>query len=464
MSWEIRRRHLLTGAGAVLALPFLESLMAPRRARATTPADPRRFVSLYMPNGTYNIQGDAVWYPPAGPLAAGTLPITLQPFAANIADFSVLMHPACAARDQAASRAPDGGGHLGAVTTWLSQAALTDFNANMCTVPGSSFDQMYADASGKPLLVTSGGCNNAGSPDQSVFNYADYVSYNNGQPNEPHKNPVELFNAMFASIKPMPSAPPLAAQRNHSILDSSLADIADMQSKLGKTDNQKLDQYLTSVRNLENRLYSVAMQPTSGCMPGTAPGSELDNTDQDGSLSSVYNQRVQAFFDMFALGFQCDLFRSAVFAYDGEAADRPNNQCPPSLVYQGVSLTGVLHIGISHYGINQNGREKCISRDRNYLQLFCYLLNALKGIHDPSGAAILDNTIVMAGFNVTDGQHNGNAEGTPLVVGGGKNLGLHPGQCIDLAGADLVDLYYTFSTMLGMGITDFRGSTKVLSV
>lgn len=69
----------------------------------------------------------------------------------------------------------------------------------------------------------------------------------------------------------------------------------------------------------------------------------------------------------------------------------------------------------------------------------------------------------MAGYNVTDGQHTGNAAGTPLVVGGGKNF-MHPGNCYDLQHADLKDVLYTFSTYLQLGLPNFQGSSKLLSL
>jgi hypothetical protein len=286
---------------------------------------------------------------------------------------------------------------------------------------------------------------------------------------------------MFAALVPTPTpmgVPIPAAARNHSILDSSLADIKDLQSKLGKTDNQKLDSYMTSVRNLETRIFTQQSVAT-GCTPPGPQPETLDNVDYDNALSSVYNQRVQSFFDMIVLAFECDLVRSVSFAYDGEGCLRQNNQCPSNLLYENADLSPNLHTGISHYGAVPNGDAKCISRDRNYLSLFFYLLDALKAAVDPSGSPILDNSIVLAGYNVIDGLHVNHFEGVPLIVGGGKNLGLHPGNCFDLKGVsggdgtggygvvggdDMKDLFYTFSTFLNLGWNNYLGSSKVLSI
>jgi hypothetical protein len=471
-NWRISRRQFITGLGAAFTLPMLESLSS-RRARAAAPADPRRFVSLYMPSGTYNIKGDAVWYPPAGALTQN-LPLVLAPFGAHIADFSVLMHPSCSARDQTGSSfyqiTGRGAGHVSAVTTWLSQTGLTSPNSSQCSVPGSSFDQMVADATKMPVLVLSGGCS-SGSVDNTPFDYSNYVSYKSGQPLEPHKNPVDLYKNMFASLVttgPMPPPPPpmSAAARNRSILDGAVADIKDLQSKLGKNDRAKLDDYFTSVRDLETKLNAAGGGVVgSGCSGGMMPDASLDNVDQNGDLSASYIARVQAFFDMVVLAFKCDVTRSVSFMFDGDGCQRHlNGAVPSSLVYGNASLTAELHTGISHYGQNDNGRAKCITRDRLYLLLMFYLVDKLKGATDASGTPILDNTIVLGGFNVVDGNHDdGSVDGVPMVVAGGKSF-MHPGRSIDLGGADMKDLFYTFSTYLNLGLTSYQGSSKLLQL
>ncbi len=469
-NWRISRRKFITGLGIAFTLPLLESLTR-RGARAAAPSDPRRFVSLYMPSGTYNVKGDAVWYPPAGALTKN-LPLVLAPFADNIADFSVLMHPSCSARDNTGSSfyqiTGRGAGHVSAVTTWLSQTGLTDPNSSLCTVPGSSFDQMVADANKQSVLVMSGGCS-SGSVDNTPFDYSNYVSYKSGQPLEPHKNPVDLYNNVFAGlVSTGGSAPPpvmSAAARNHSILDTAVGDIQDLQSKLGANDKAKLDDYFTSIRDLETKLYNAGALGGMGCSGGMVPDASLDNVDQNGDLSATYVARVQAFFDMIVLAFKCDLTRSVSFMYDGDGCQRHFNSAVPSgLVYDAVSLTAELHTGISHYGQNDMGREKCITRDRFYLSLMFYLVNGLKNATDASGSPILDNTIVLGGFNVVDGNHNdGQEEGVPMVVAGGRNF-MHPGNCFDLGGADMKDLFYTFSTFLNMGLTSYMGSTKLVGI
>jgi hypothetical protein len=469
-SWRIDRRRLLAGAGAIFTLPLLESFVSRTAWANGAPNDPRRFVAMYMPSGTYNTVKDPVWYPAAGPLTRN-LPLVLSPFADHIADFSVLMRLNCAIAEVARTRAPDGGGHLGYSTTWLSQAALADFNSTQCTVPGSSFDQMIADATKTSVLCLTGGCHNVDRPDGSTFGYANYVSFKNGNVNEPYSNPIQLYNLMFANLASTGSGgppPSWAAARNRSILDASLASIKELQSKLGRSDARKLDDHFASIRALEARLYGTSPPVTPGCTPGTAPGPSLDVSDTFGTHSDTYNARVQAFMDMIVLAFKCDLVRSVSFMYDGEQNGRISTPCDANLLYNNAPLGGTIqHNGIAHYNSSATsdiGKAKAVSRDRNYLSLFFYLLDRLKQATDPSGSPILDNTIVFAGYNIPDGTHvTRNSAGRPLVLGGGKNF-MHPGNCVDLGSADFIDLYYTFSTFLKLGWSDYKGSTKVLNI
>ncbi len=131
-NWKLSRRHLLTTTGAALLLPFLESAMG-RKAKAATP-DPRRFISLYMPNGTYNKPGNQMWYPTAaGALTAASAPPALSPFASSFGDFSVMMGLTNKTRDS--TSAGGTGDHLAGISTYLTGKGPTDRTASTSTVP-----------------------------------------------------------------------------------------------------------------------------------------------------------------------------------------------------------------------------------------------------------------------------------------------------------------------------------------
>jgi hypothetical protein len=86
-NYHLSRRRFITSTGAMFVLPMLESLFATKASAAMN--DPRRYVGIYMPNGTYNRPGRQIWYPPTGALTSN-LPEVLQPFSANLADFTVI--------------------------------------------------------------------------------------------------------------------------------------------------------------------------------------------------------------------------------------------------------------------------------------------------------------------------------------------------------------------------------------
>ena len=459
-NWTINRRRFLAGSGAAFLLPLFEQF-APRAKASATGADPKRFVSLYMPSGTYNLKGDAVWYPSTGALSAGTLPLVLSPFAANLADFSILKHVGMSARNLAGQNHP--AGHVSAVTTWLTSSVYTDpWNANHCTVPGPSVDQAIATAAGKPALVTHAGCH-GNDPDSTPFDYGNYVSYNNGKAIEPNKNPVDLYKGLFGSLVTPP--PATAIPKNHSVLDSALNDLKDLKSRLGVSDNLKLDDYLTGLRAIETKYFSApGTPPLAQCSPGAAPAASLNNVDNDGRFQD-YVARVQAFFDVFVLAFKCDVTRSVSFMFDGDTSERTLNlQVPPGLNYGNVALNGGNHSGVSHFSSNAMGREKCISRDRLYVSLMMYLVNGLKAATDPSGSRILDNTLIFGGYAVDDGSHGagGPSEGAPIILAGGRNL-IHPGFSYE-ASFDLRDLHFTMANKMGLGINSFAGSSTLVGV
>jgi Protein of unknown function (DUF1552) len=465
-NWKLGRRHLLTGVGTIFALPLLEK-WAGKTARADTPVDPRRFLCMYMPNGTYNPTSDPAWQLPIGPLAksiGASLP--LSPFTAYQGDITVLSKLRQSVRDKTndklyqANVNGGGGGHSAASCSFLSGQIIGDPAATVCTIPGSSIDQLIGAKVGKPVIAVSGGAGANQPTDGSNFDCLSSVSFKNGDRVVPTTNPMTLYKNMFQNLVGGTPPPPRAAARNKSILDACRGDIAELKGGLGKNDNAKLDQYFTAVRALET---SLAGPGGTLCAPIGPPSADLDNSDTSGTMQN-YIPRMKSFMDMIALGFQCDIVRSASLMFDNESGGSRhlNAQVPSQLVYGSSDMTGDLHTGISHYSSNANGKAKCITRDRLYLSLVGYMIDKLKAAKDPSGSAVLDNTAIVAGFGVIDGSHDvGGSAGAPVMLVGGRNF-FSPGQVIDASGYDLNDVYFTIGSALGLGATDYYGFKTVV--
>jgi hypothetical protein len=468
---------LIGSGGVLIGLPLLEA-MFPRRALAAGASDPKRFVCMYIPNGTYIAPNNgANWFPGAeGPLTATALPVTWEPFAASIGQFSIFKN----INNRAGSQGHVGAMHSRGISCFLTCSYAAN-NSAVCTISTDSFDQIVAAQSGvnngNPLLMCGGAIGDQVA-DGTAFHYGEFLSYRGGKEAAPYKNPVSLFRDVFAAFAG-PGAGSVGAggsvvgnlAKNKSILDNAVADIAALQSRLGTADRQKLDDYLTSLRNLEVQLAGSSL-PATGSTPGAKPAcgqiqppaATLDSEDYYGDRLD-FPQRLQAFNDMTVLAFKCDLVRSVAITFDTEAASRKfKNQVPANLVYQGAQLGDQgSHIDISHYGSDPAKPLRCITRDRFYLSYFFSLMDQLKAAKDPSGTSILDNTILLSGHGIVDGNHSSPRTGMPLVLGGGSNLGTHPGMSYQ-GGGDMTDLLFTISTKLGLGLTSFQGSSKTIPV
>ncbi len=472
-NWKLSRRHFIASSGATLLLPLLGSLM-PRQARAATP-DPKRFVCLYMPDGTYNVPNDEPWSQPNGALSASTVGDVLSPFGANLGDLTMIKHIKFSMADAAFVHFPNYPVSLHQTTplAYLTGRSLSGSTLQTTYVDGSSIDQQFADFTGKPAFTLAAENNpfvlfpnNGGSSFMTI-------SYKNQKQIAPTLYPGDLYNSVFAGLVPMPSKPASPAVRNASILDTATADLKDLQTKLGKNDNARLDDYLTSLRALEQKLQASTMPP-SQCQPLPAPDASLNAKDTYGQLQN-FTQKMNAFMDMMVLAFKCDLTRSIVLMYGGEESVRVlGTQIPTSLHHPQLTsdqlsiLESIQDHPFAHYETAMLDKPAMITRDRYRMWLATYFINALKSATDPSGSPILDNTVVLGGYGIPDGMHGNSAHGpcnaAPIFVAGGKNLGLVPGRSVEAGSYDMGDLLFTMSAKLGMGLTDFAGFNKTVPI
>jgi hypothetical protein len=244
------------------------------------------------------------------------------------------------------------------------------------------------------------------------------------------------------------------AQRNPKILDINTAAASRLRAALGKNDRIRLDGYLGGLSDLKAS-FAPVMQATCN-VPATPAGNSNDNL-----TGQSYFDRFMSFNSMIATAFACDLFRSVAISFGAEGNYTTyDGVYPASLNYNGATLTIQYDHSVSHQSpisgeSGQYGMDPNMTRDRVHMYLVVDLINKLKAVSDPSGSTVLDNTIVMAGFCVDDGQHDsGSSLGTPIVVAGGKNF-ITPGRTFDASHFDLNDLYFSFSQLLNMGLTSF---------
>lgn len=432
MTQPLSRRTVLRGAGAWMALPFLEAML-PRSvsARQASPAaEPKpRMVCCYVPNGVN--QGD--WMPKdEGPnwTMSPTLEV-LKDFRAELTVMSGLCH--------AKSR----GGHSGA-DTWLTAADLQG-------TPGKDYqnsisvDQIAAAVQGRETrfpsleLSLNGG---TGAAEHSHTLAFDRV----GTPLPSECNPQRLFDRLFAPEGPAAREATLKRHAEQkSILDDILADAKSLNGNLGRSDRRKLDEYLGSVRETEQRIQRLRQWIDIPKPEISRNGLNLSAqpTRHDGPVW------LDCMLDLCRHALATDTTRVITFQWAREAF--------------GFAANGADHHTYSHHGGDPEMLAKVAEIDRFHLQKLARFLGQLQNA-DEAGGNLLDNTMVLFGSGIGDGSSH-NKENMPLLLAGGQKLGLKHGSHLKFA-ADpppASNILLTLLQAMGVERNSFADSTGTLS-
>jgi hypothetical protein len=388
---KISRRLFLGGAGALVALPLLESVL-PRAARAAPSDNPRRFLGFYVPNGivmanwTPQAEGPA-WVAP--PILAPLMPVRDKVLVVT----GVENKPA--RPDAIGDHASGCGAFMTAVHVNKTEGA--DIRA------GKSVDQVAADTLGADLRFRSielgieagasvGGCDSGYS-----CAYTRNISWANATTPNPKVTSARLaFDRLFAGFDPNLTAAELMKRLKYrtSVLDYARDDAQRLQTKLGRSDKAKLDQYLTGVRDLETRL----ARPSAICAPGAPPEGELDYPDQ-----------VKFMLDLIALNFQCDQTRVATFMLGNAGSNHAHTHI-------GISDA---HHDLSHHMNDPVKLDRLTTIDTWEVGQFAYLLAKLESYKEADGSSILDNTVAFMSSEIEDGNSHAHSNLPILVAGGG---------------------------------------------
>ena len=398
----LSRRHLLRGAGAALSLPLLESML-PRSWGAPSTFEPQRLsetvqprmVCCYVPNGVNILD----WMP-ADSGDRYTLSPTLAALADHREQFTVvsgLGHP------------HSKGGHSGA-DTWLTGADLTarpgaDYTNTM------SIDQVVAATHGPhtrfPSLQLSdqSGTGAAGHSHTLSFDHA-------GTPLPAENSPRRMFDRLFVPETATDRAAALArlAERR-SILDSLGSDARALSRRLGATDQRKLEEYLSRVRDTEKQVERTEAwidrpKPRvseEGLQLGSKPGDAHDRPMWiDVCLELVY------------LALLTDTTRVVTFEWSREAG--------------GFGIGGENHHELSHHGGDAGMLAKLAAIDKAFLEKLGRFLGMLSKTSEADGS-MLDRTVVVYGSGMNSGKGGEHSpKNLPLLVAGGKKLGFNLGR------------------------------------
>jgi hypothetical protein len=409
------RRHFLRGTGAaVLSLPWLEAMTA-TFARGAEPQSPTRFVAACATLGFHT--------PFLFPEQAGrdyTPPPYLQVLAEHRDDFTVfsgLSHP-----DQQGNN-----GHASEMT-WLTAAPRPGLAGFRNTV---SLDQMLAEKLGAqtrfPSLVLS-----------TSGRSMSWTSSGVEIPGE--TSPARLFKALFLDGSAQEVAGEMRQlERGRSILDTVLGEAKKLERDVGPRDRQKLDEYLTAVRDLESRL-----QQSQGWVTRPKPKVDADlPKDIADRNDAIGKQRLMD--DMIVLALQTDSTRIVTFQLSGM------NAVP--------TITGVKNDwhNLSHHGKDPEKIDELKVIEAAEFAAFRDFLTKLKGVEE-NGRRLLDHTAVLFGSNLGNASSHDWHNVPILVAGGGFKHAGHVAQ--DTArNTPLSNLFVPLARHMGLEIDQFGSST-----
>ncbi len=402
MHRPLSRRHLLRGLGVSLALPYLDAMRAPSQAADSTfkpwpksnVVQPR-IICCYIPNGV-NIEE---WVPKDTGVNYQLSPTlkVLEDLRNEFTVISGLGHP----RAQ--------GGHSGA-DTWLTGADLKS-KPGADYSNGLSADQLVASVHGKltrfPSLQLSD------SSGTGAAGHSHTLSFDrNGTPLPAENSPSRLFERLFVPDSAGDRTATLKryAERR-SILDEIASESKALDRRLGGSDRQKLEEYLSSVRETETQVEHL--QRWVDVRKPKVPQTDLLLSSQP---LNAHDRAMwlDVMLDLTYLAFVTDLTRVITFEWSREAG--------------GFGGAGENHHELSHHGGDPGMLSKLGTIDRFHLSKLKRLMSLLKFTREGPGS-MLDNTMLLFGSGMNSGAGGEHSpQNLPLLVAGGAKLGLKHNQ------------------------------------
>lgn len=442
MRIRMNRRRALQGLGVSLALPWLESLPlmqvvgADRSNKPESP--PLRMAFLSVPNGIHMQD----WTPSTDGYGF-TLPYILEPLA-NVSDNILVLTGLTHDKGRANGDGP--GDHARSATSFLTGAQPRK-TAGENIRAGVSVDQVAAKSIGSvtkfPSLEL--GCEkgrSAGNCDSGYScAYSSSIAWaSESTPLGKETDPKLVFERLFSGPKSTEAAASRARRDavRQSILDFVAEDARKLQSQLARTDQRKLDEYLTGVREIERRVLrhvdqNAAQPPSDYAAPSGIP--------------EDYEQHIRLMCDMLVLAIQADLTRIATYMLANEGSNRS---------YRLIDIPDGHH-DLSHHGGDPKKHAKIREINRFHVRQFAYLLEKLNAIPEGEGT-LLDNCMIVYGSGISDGNRH-NHENLPVLLAGRGGGTLDTGRHVRYEQeVPMCNLFLSMLDRMGVHV-DFHGDS-----
>lgn len=424
----------------MLALPMLDSLVPRTAFGAAAQTAPRRAAFLYVPNG---VSMDH-WRPKT--LGAD---FEFTPTLAPLLEFrDRLMVISGLTLDKARDHGDGGGDHARALSAFLTCCQPRKTHGADIKV-GVSVDQVAAwklgDMTRFPSLEI--GCdagNQVGNCDSGYScAYSNNISWRSeNTPQAKEINPRTVFERLFLDESQSADRERRLALKK-SILDTVQSDASRLNSKLGVGDRRKMDEYLTSVRELEQRIQKAEKFKDQKV--------EVPDYPTPSGVPTDYREHLRVMGDMLVLAFQTDMTRVATYIFANEGSNR------------GYPFIGVAegHHDLSHHQDDTAKIDKLAKINLFHTEQLAYMVNKMRSIQEGDGN-LLDNCMIVYGSGIGDGNRH-NHDDLPILLIGGGGGSVRSGRHIQYAAeTPLANLHLSILDRLGVPTEKLGDSTGKL--
>lgn len=436
-SGNLSRRAFLRGIGVTLALPTLESLLPATRAIAAssgTPAMTASGMPLRMGFVAFANGSNYQRWLPKGEGRDYQLNETFAPMEDLKSKFQIvtnLEHDAAKNwGDGPGDHARSGASFLTGCHAWKTLGSKLYLGISVDQIAArqighlTRFDSLQLGIEGARLY---GACD-TGYPCAYQYN----ISWaSETLPLAPEPNPRLVFEKLFGSGSGKEREANLRQrmERRKSVLDFVLEDVRSMNRKLGSNDRQKVDEYLSGVRKIEQQIEKVERFKLPD--PGI---------DQPSGVPENHELHVDLMYDLMALAYQTDSTRVISFCVAPEGSNRP---------FLNLGIPEGHHFLTHHMG-NQEKILKVAKIERWYMDRFARFLKTLDGMKEADGTTVLDNSMIVYGCGIGDGNKHNHDE-LPVVLAGGGGGTLNPGRHVKLnESTPMTNLYVSMLDRMGV--------------
>lgn len=432
---SLSRRKVLRGFGSTLALPFLDAMVPAATAARLTAAQPvKRLGFVFIPMGC-----DVTRWTPNSKGQLNELSPILKSLESVKSDVSILsnmeLQPAYP------------GTHATSNSAFLS-AAQAKQTESADYFLGTTVDQIAAQHIGKEtqlsslemsmdMMQTVGQCDNGYA---CVYqNNLSWSSPTTPLPAEAH--PRLIFESLFGEGGSVAERRKALSQKA-SLLDFVSDDLSRLKRDLGAADKARIDDYLTSVREIERRIQKAEAQTQDGALP---------DADRPDGVPASYQDHARLMFELQMLAFQGDITRVTSFQLARETSNRS---------YPEIGISDPHH-PLSHHGNDPAKIERMSKINAFHVSLFAEFLEKMKATNDGAGS-LLDHSLFLYGSGMGNPNLHDHQK-LPIIVAGGAAGGMKNGRHIEFdEPTPLANLHLSLLEKAGVKLDKFGDSSGTI--